>query len=614
MSWMSHLLNTYENNMTNNESMEIKLTPIAHINANAHIEVMLSENGEFLSATIINKEDSNTTIPVTEASAIRSSGIAPHTLSDTLSYIAGDYCDYCEKEKQAELAIKKYDAYITGLQKWVYSDYTNPKIVAIYKYLLQKKLISDLIQCGIVELQENGTFNTKKISGKPYENAIVRFLVLNDDDKPSETWKDTSLIQAYIDYYLNAQKGIKDICYITGHQRIISENHPRGIVAANYGAKLVSANDNQGYTYRGRFQNAGQAYSLSYEASQKIHSALTWLVKTQGAYVGTQDKRTFVCWNPNGKKVPNILDEFGWTDDSTENISYENYRKKLIKSFQGYQNQFDATDEVIVLGLDAATTGRLSITYYFEINATEFLHRLVKWGNSCKWLYLKFNEHKKPYYRLETPIFYKIVRCAFGNETEKYIEVNDKVLKEQTQRLIKCMLEEQPFPRDIMQAIVIKASTPLAYSRRSREEVLSTACAIVVKYHYDRGMKGVCENMTLDKENRDRSYLFGRLLAVFEKVERVTYDRDEKRDPNAIRLQSAYVNHPLQTWKILEGLLNPYFQKLSPGTREYYKKIISEIVILFKDEDEQKLNQSLKETYLLGYYLQRAELNKGKDE
>ena len=117
--------------------------------------------------------------------------------------------------------------------------------------------------------------------------------------------------------------------------------------------------------------------------------------------------------------------------------------------------------------------------------------------------------------------------------------------------------------------------------------------------------------MKLDLENRDRSYLFGRLLAIYEKVERATYE-DETRDPNAIRLQSAYVNHPMQTWKILNDLLTPYFQKLKPGSREHYRRLISEITEQILEEDERKLNQRLKETYLLGYYLQRAELYKKK--
>ena len=119
--------------------------------------------------------------------------------------------------------------------------------------------------------------------------------------------------------------------------------------------------------------------------------------------------------------------------------------------------------------------------------------------------------------------------------------------------------------------------------------------------------------MKLNLENHDRSYLFGRLLAVLEKVERLTYDRDEKREPNAIRLQSAYVNHPMQTWKILTDQLNPDLQKLHPEARKKYKDMITDIVTALEEKDEQQLNRGLEETYLIGYYLQRAELNKRVD-
>lgn len=114
--------------------------------------------------------------------------------------------------------------------------------------------------------------------------------------------------------------------------------------------------------------------------------------------------------------------------------------------------------------------------------------------------------------------------------------------------------------------------------------------------------------MTLNYESRDRSYLFGRLLAVMEKAERSTY-KEEDREPNAIRLQSAFVNHPLSTWKILETQLNPYFQRMKPGSRIFYKNLISEIAEKLAEQEPEQMNRGLSEMYLIGYYLQRANLN-----
>ena len=119
--------------------------------------------------------------------------------------------------------------------------------------------------------------------------------------------------------------------------------------------------------------------------------------------------------------------------------------------------------------------------------------------------------------------------------------------------------------------------------------------------------------MQLDINNTNRSYLFGRLLAVTEKVERSTYSKDEsRREPNAIRLQSVFVQRPLNTWGILEKALIPYYAKLNPGSRKYYKDIIGSIVEKLQEDDISQLNMSLEDIYLLGYYSQRKELNQYK--
>lgn len=637
MSWMSQLYETYEKNIGKEGPGDTPLTPLAHMYANAQLQITLDAEGNFAGAEPVDKKEAVTLIPVTEASAGRASGIAPHALSDTLSYLAGDFASYCPEGKLKKMAEEKFVCYMQQLQGWQESPYTHGKVDIIYRYLRKKTLMTDLIQSGIVTLSDH-MLDDKKISGQPYEKAIVRFIVNEGIDdgiygvggKTDRAWKDTSLIKAYTSYYLSKQTGSTDLCYLSGKEGMRTEKHPKGIVAANYGAKLVSANDNQGFTYRGRFQNANQAYALSYEASQKIHSALTWLVKKQGVFVGTKEKRTFLCWNPGGKKTPDILDPFAdLMDEEEDNAAlFVPYKKKLIKTMMGYREQFGKDDNIIVMALDAATTGRLSVTYYNEFAASDFLDRILYWGETCSWQFLGFTPEKKAYYKIEAPLFEKIVKCAFGHEQEvpkeeiakgmkaqsKILKVNDKVLKEQVQRLTKCMLERQPMPRDVMDALVGKASNPLAYSRGNRERVLSTACAVIDKYRIDRGLTEKGEEMKLDVKNEDRNYLFGRLLAVLEKVERMTYERGEDREPNAIRLQSAYRNHPMQTWMTLEEALRPYFQKLKPGSREHYRALISEITGMFREEDQAVMNQGLTETYLLGYYLQRGELYAGNKE
>ena len=69
------------------------------------------------------------------------------------------------------------------------------------------------------------------------------------------------------------------------------------------------------------------------------------------------------------------------------------------------------------------------------------------------------------------------------------------------------------------------------------------------------------------------------------------------------------MQRPLNTWGILEKDLVPYYAKLKPGSRKFYKDIIGNIVETLQEGDISQLNKSLDDVYLLGYYLQRKELN-----
>lgn len=609
MAWMHTLYQTYESNaqMAGKPTEEgVPLSLVAHMTANAQIEISITRDGNFCGATPVDKQKAKTIIPVTETSASRANVIAPHALCDMLPYVAGDFGQYLSDKKSIEKAAGKYHAYLTALKGWAESTYNHPKVQAVYAYTAKGQMTEDLILSGVLEAADSKLAD-KKISA--YEKALVRFRVI--DHFPDAVWQDESLFHSYTAYYSSLQSGQKDICYLSGREDTISTNHPKGIIAASYGAKLISANDKVNFTYRGRFAQPEQACTVSYEATQKAHSALTWLAARQGVAVGTQDKRTYICWNPKGKKVPDIENPLGLEeDDEPRAYTEEEYKNRLINTLKGFRDQLDNNDDIVVIGLDAATTGRLSITYYNALKASDFYDRLTDWGQTCCWYFTRFTPEKKPYITVLTPLTKQIILSAFGTEQGNFLEASDKLMKEQYQRILYCMLDQKPLPRDIMHAAVLRASMPLAYSYGNRERILSTACALIAKYHHDK--KGASIKMALDNQNSDRSYLFGRLLAVLEKAERITFAPGETRETNAIRLQNAYVNHPMSTWRDLEGKLGSYYQRMSPGSRKFYKDLVSEITqkLIEIEHDPEKLNRPLEELYLIGYYLQRAELNK----
>ena len=121
--------------------------------------------------------------------------------------------------------------------------------------------------------------------------------------------------------------------------------------------------------------------------------------------------------------------------------------------------------------------------------------------------------------------------------------------------------------------------------------------------------------MQLDESNRDRSYLYGRLLAIAELAERRTYDypADDKRVPNAKRYWDKFTRKPAETWEELYQKLTPYFYKMNHGLRNWYEAKILAVEARFLDKDIEN-NTPLTEIYLHGYFCQIADLYSKKEK
>jgi len=121
--------------------------------------------------------------------------------------------------------------------------------------------------------------------------------------------------------------------------------------------------------------------------------------------------------------------------------------------------------------------------------------------------------------------------------------------------------------------------------------------------------------MALEPEKKDRSYQFGRLLAVMEKAERDTFNEGDGREPNAIRMQSVFCQRPMYAAGILEKQLErAYFPRLHPGSRIKYKNLMGQIMDIISEFPQEDWNKLLDNSYLMGYYLQRSALYTKKND
>ena len=473
------------------------------------------------------------------------------------------------------------------LSDWEASAYTHPKLTAVLNYVKGETILPDLLRCGLVKVNAKGLPENEKM--------LVRWNILGDGI--NACWLDDSLFRAFTDYYTANHTGEMILCMVAGEEKTAADQHPKGIIPINGNAKLISANDSSGFTYRGRFTEEKQAVAIGYEASQKAHNALRWLAQEQGVILGG---RTFLCWNPQGRLIPQP--SYPFMPPAPPIFRPTEYKDSLQKVLNSKKSELKLTDGVVLAVFDAATTGRLSLTYYNELQAHDFLERLHDWDASCCWPH-RFDG-------IKPPTLLQIVNCAFGTQRDKWLETDDRVLRQQMQRLIACRVDKALIGADIVKALADRASRPMAYDHNIWENILFTACAVIRKYRTDRFKEEW--NMALEPEKKDRSYQFGRLLAVMEKAERDTYDSGEDREPNALRLQSIFCQRPLITAHNLEKQLEKaYFPRLLrkyPNMYIKYKNLMGQIMGIISEFPQEDWNKPLDATYLMGYYLQRSTL------
>lgn len=551
------------------------LAPISHIMARAHVEITLDQDGGFISAQAVDKEAPKIIIPATEESAGRTSAPCAHPLCDQLGYVS----PYNEK---------KHTLYVDALSNWANSESTHPKLQPILAYVRSGTILTDLLNAQLIQLTPEG--------GPSDEKLMVCWVVNGlGEGLNGPCWTDRALMDAFIGYSRRERTAMPPaLCMVSGTMEAPAGQHPKGIIPVSGNAKLISANDSSGFTYRGRFDDAAQAATVGYAASQKAHSALRWLVANQSVSFGG---RTFLCWNPQGIQVPKVTGPMGRRNGSAQRAANPSqYQTQLREALSGWKEDLPQSADVVITAFDAATTGRLAVTYYNELLASDFLDRLHSWEASCCW--------ENGPHGIQSPSLSQIVSWAFGTPRNGKAELDDRILSQQMQRLMACRVDKAPFPPDVERALVEKASHLLLYEGENRQKLLFTACAAVRKYHYDHFKEEW--DMALDKNCSDRSYLFGRLLAITDAVENSAYNTSEdRRETNALRMQKAFALRPMSTWRLLEEKLEPYYKQLNPRLRQYYRKMTQEIADKLPASGG-NLNQKLDDIYLLGYYHQRA--------
>jgi len=598
MGWLSELATVYDL-IIKNKKIETKPLPLFHIANNAPLVITLNCEGKFLSSKMAERDDWQTCMPCTEKSAARAGEtVAPYPLCDKLEYVAGDYNECCDGKKLEE----KFTAYLQILGNWAESEFSNQKIKSVYKYVKKRTIIKDIIKKG--NIPEMDTL--AKIGAKE-NNIFIRWNVeINNDE--SRTWMDSKTQKNWIDFYTKYFSDKKGLCYISGKIEPVASLHPKKIRNAGDGAKLISSNDYSNYTFRGRFTDADQACQVGMSVSLKAHNALRWLIDRQGATIG--NGLTIVAWSSAIEVQPQLLkstNDLGFEDDNVENDDYYAAEKTSLyikNRLLGFYGKINDSDNVLIMALNAATPGRMSILLYREFNKTEFFEAQKHWHERLAWFYSYWKKEEKKYmHTVSAPSPEEIVKAAYGGH------VSDNAKAMTVQRLLSCIIDKTQIPTDIEQLCYNRASRLNNLDSSEREKTLETACAVIKYNLYTRYKEEY--NMALDEEQNDRDYLYGRLLAVADKIETVVLEeRGENRQSNAVRYMQRFAKYPYSTWKLIyTDKLQSYMKNLKqiyPKLHNWYESIIQNITDKFINEDFCS-DEMLSGKFLLGYHCQQKD-------
>ena len=610
MGLFQNLLETYEKCSTAEgvvqKDARNALIPVFHTVFESAICIVIDNEGTYISAY---KEKRHIIIPCTDESLGRTSkSYAPHALCEQYSYLNG-------------ANTQKKENYLAQLFEWKGE---NRVLNAVYTYVEKGTIVGDLI--GV----------------SPNDKEIVRFIVYTNGEY-IECWNSVELWNLWKDHELNKTNNQSCFDYLYGKDNpIIPKQYPKGI-GRLYNAKFISSNDSEWFTFRGRFDKRDEAIVVDYENSQKMHLAARWIISNCSYW--NDNKQSVVAWavddNIDVEIKPseisyNLFEGMEKVNTTSEIVEeskrmvYTEYAQLLRKVLDGYSNANKLEQHarricIAIFDTTSDSTGRLSVTFYQELDQNEYLQSIMKWHKDTSY-YLTTSRYERlengktktiPIHYIGAPSYDDILFAVYGKgRGDKSYDVLKKKVRKQ---LLECMFGNFLFPKSMVEMAANRSSRPMSFIDSNGKFIekdwirsINITCALIRKYYTQ--YKGGIE-LDLDTKRQDRDYLFGRLLSVADKLERTALykaDKQGTRATNATRLMSAFQVKPYSTWGQLWSQLIPYKNQLNGAG--YYQLLIDEIMSLFQSGDYEN-NEPLSPLYLLGYSAQNRALAKsGKNE
>lgn len=568
-------------------------------NGSAYQVVINSENGAFTINKIVPNDDNGKkylVYPTTIYSASRGKKKgAPHGVCEELKYIGTDFNGETDN----------YKLYLEQLKDWVLYSENDVWLTTVFRFLTHYDVGKLLVEQYPEDKIERGTFVTFAV------NINGEIEDIGTSKRLQDCWiryQENKFAQDK-DSYLRGQDSL------TGKEGVIPDKHRMFFGTS----KLLSKSNNMDY-HKGRFiEDSGihDIFSITHETSQKAYNLLGYLVSTKGkniVWLGSETR--LIMWMDGEEIEPDIaideeLDEFTF-DDEEVNITDTMIQEYLTNTW----GQMTSTVlngghyNIHILLLVKTNNGRTAIKKYQKLTDLGYQDVLNYWYATTSWGNL-YNDNRHTTLSLRG-----LVNNLFGHEVEekgKYYNIKvNKGFEGKAVSLIEELIESKMNKQRLPTKFYKKAMGNVKQRHRypnTWEKTLMTTLSMYKKYQWDYKNKYVGVDVEVD--NQSNSYLYGRLMAVYEQIEGTAmyYKGVEKRQTFVEKNWSSIVNRPLHMWDRMNVKTQPYMNQLmsmKPAVGQKYKNLLLEIGSQLSENGDfaTKGKKPLEDDFILGYYHQ----------
>lgn len=634
MSWFYKLCELYDKLTAAGE----QLAPVYFMPSSTPFEVTLSEQGTFVSCSIVGQGDRLIDIPITIKAEVRGGNIAPRPIFDNLTYIAKDY-DLLQADTRLP---GTYEAYLEQLKAWAESDGVHPAVPIIYKYLEQGTIVQDMLDCGAIprvavkkELVAEAKAAGQPIPlGKPkaaltgisgkMSSYCVRFRIAwEDSDKEPNIWRDKAFCDSWVNYEKAQMRKVADaiqMSHATGEMTVCSNilpSHARNVCDRTH---IISMNDDTGFSWKNEiFSTAESRSTVGLEEAYKVTGTMRWLLKHNGMLL--DDGTAIMLWTDSGacdldlnasdySLLRNAFNkEHGIVQgtDEADAFAYPvcaqpELHKLLYKAIMQANASLELPEHTYLFIVQGGDTGRLHVLDFEEFNNSALMDALLDWHEHAVANAWNRNSHA---YVLRDAALSTLAMYITGGVKDGKFAKEDKLYDGCMQQLIRCKMAKQPIPYSYVGQLTAKlAKSKSEVKPLEWRSLLHAACCMINKYRYD--VKKEEPIVNLDRSITNRSYLFGRLFAVLQYMDAAgrkaaTAKSDSSKEKESIlsqSLQGCITTPAMQAARLL-GKAYPWLQKCSEGQRIFIEKEYDEISSTLKVSDWN--NKALDNLWALGF-------------